>query len=338
MENGPTRGEVEVDLQKEDFGWSFNLSSSVRSVLVTTAIGEEYFKNWSRFSASTWIRYAQRHNLGVAVVTEIPADFALPPHLNGAWAKLVAPEIVWKTAKWTERFLLIDTDILIAPSAPNIFESVPEGRFGVVSQERTPYPRGEIRRRIAFFRNRLYSADYPLDSILHAEAREIFLQQGLPPHDDYFCSGMVVLGSEHFTQLRTWIDSVEAQVAAASFAWEEPFLNDWIQSSEPVWLDYRFQAIWVFEMAWKYPFLYEFGSDVASQHITARCVESNLLENYFLHFAGSWFESSAWKCETFGEGSLFALEAEFEDFLRAPLTGKAVGKVLPNSGARGSKD
>lgn len=327
-----------MELRREEFGWSYNLSEDVHTVLVTTAIGGDYFHNWSQFSAPTWITYADRHKLGIAVLTDIPEAYALPPFLNGAWAKLVAPQIVLERFPRVNRFLLIDTDILISPIAPNIFDAVPEGRFGVVSLENTPYPRGEVRRRVAFFRNRFYSRSYPLDSILHAEAREIFAQQGLPPHDDYFCSGVVVFDRQHLGRLHAWLQSVTNDEVTASLAWEQPFLNHWIQSSEPVWLDYRFQAIWAFEMAWKYPFLYELGSEIASSETASRCVESNLLENYFLHFAGSWFESSAWKCESFGEGSLFALEEEFEDFLRAPLTGKAVGKVLPNSGAQGSKD
>lgn len=59
------------------------------------------------------------------------------------------------------------------------------------------------------------------------------------------------------------------------------------------WLNYRFQALWNFEVTEKYPFLYNFKKK--KNKIIQKCVESSLMNTYFLHFAGSWYDSGHWK-------------------------------------------
>ena len=46
-------------------------------------------------------------------------------------------------------------------------------------------------------------------------------------------------------------------------------------------------------MAWKYPHLYRIKNKKSNEIV--KCIESSLFSNYFLHFAGSWYESDFWK-------------------------------------------
>lgn len=320
-----------IELETFDHGVTLGVTEATDRVIVTTAIGEGYFQRWKRFSLESWKRYSARTGVGIAVITKLPTGSGVSRGLNGAWAKLLAPSLVSLSFPSVSRFCLLDTDILISDLAPDIFDAVPPGRFGVVSLERTPMPRGEVRKRVAFLRHHFYSSKYPLDSVLHATPRQVFEQHGLPGHDDYFCSGLVVLDHNHLPLLRRWLEEVDLQAASASFAWEQPFLNHWVQEHEPVWLPYSFQAIWVFEMAWKYPFLYHLGSELSQSDLTAMCLEANLLENHFLHFAGSWFESLAWECELESRIGLADLSSEYGDYLKEQVEGTPRGKILPGT-------
>jgi len=61
---------------------------------------------------------------------------------------------------------------------------------------------------------------------------------------------------------------------------EQTHFNYEIQANAKVsWFDYRFQAIWVFEMAWKYPFLYDYGRN--NNELIKQCIEASLFNNYF---------------------------------------------------------
>ena len=96
-----------------------------------------------------------------------------------------------------------------------------------------------------------------------------------------------------------------------------------------MWLDYRFQAIWAFEMAWKYPFLYETGSR-DDLELIRDCIEASLYQNHFLHFAGSWHESQMWKLGGFleSEAAINALH-KYKAYRDTPVTGNPIGMVKP---------
>ena len=303
-------------------------------MIATTAIGGNYFSNWEKYSKASWIDYALKFGIGIAVFTEdlIPQDSSY--YANGAWQKLLLPEKIAKELSCIQRVCLLDTDIVISPRAPNIFEEIQEGYFGVVSQEQNlPYPLEEIKRRIAFLRNKFYSSSYPLDSILFATPRQIFQNCGLPEFDNYFCSGVVLFDislKDVFTE--GFYKACGGQMVDSNqLAWEEPYLNSLIQSHDNVsWLNYRFQTLWNYEMAWNYPFLYEMSEDLASYKPTINCVGASLWNSYFLHFAGSWYESNAWHTvNLLSESKWFLHNEELETYTNFPVTGLPRGKIIP---------
>jgi hypothetical protein len=94
------------------------------------------------------------------------------------------------------------------------------------------------------------------------------------------------------------------------------------------WLDYRFQAIWAFEMAWRYPFLYEQKAD--NDGLVRSCIEAALIQNHFLHFAGSWHESAMWKQGVPFEGKSRQQTIEaYRAYLEMPVTGEPKGMIRP---------
>jgi len=92
-------------------------------------------------------------------------------------------------------------------------------------------------------------------------------------------------------------------------------------------LPYEFQALWVYEICFKYPFLFRSLED---QDLVSKCVEASLLHAHFLHFAGSWNESQVWKIgKFFGSQESLDWIKNFNKYLDQPLTGQAVGIVRP---------
>ena len=309
----------------------YNLLPGTTRALVSTAYGGTYFEDWTSRTFHTWKRYVEAHDIAIIVLRDRIDTSVHSLAKNAAWDKLLAPELVASIYPQITEVCLIDTDIVIGPTAPNIFDHTTPGAYAVVSQENgLPFPIDLVRRRVALLRKRFYDPDFPLDSILQATPEKVFASQGLPIHHDYFCSGLIVLDSTKFADLADCYRSVPDHVAVQSIAWEEPFVNDWIQSREHVWLAYDFQAIWLFEMAWSYPHLYGYRNELSANLECVDAVTATMWNRSFLHFAGSWFESMAW--EALGmEGSTLdaALEADWRQVLRHKYSGIPRGKILP---------
>jgi len=257
--------------------------------LLTTAIGNDYLKKWEVNFKPSWLDYALRYNLGIAVV--IDNIFNDKQHgFNGAWQKMLAPKALKNKLGFDVSCVLLDTDILIAPGADNIFDEIEEGKLGIVSQEKNlPYDIKKLRNRIALLRNKYMDSTFPLASILNATPKDLFNWAKLDcNYDDYFCSGMIVLDTKfHADLFEDWYQSAptsEDYVRLAS--WEETWINYCIQSTDQIqWLDYSWQALWIYEVASLYPFLYYSG---IPKSILAYCLGASMLRCNFLHFAGRW--------------------------------------------------
>ena len=55
-----------------------------------------------------------------------------------------------------------------------------------------------------------------------------------------------------------------------------------------------------------------------------------MMDNYFLHFAGSWHEGKMWKIrDIFSKIDLIKFDSEFSGYLKKKLSGKPKGRILP---------
>lgn len=307
-----------------------NVNDETVNVLLTTAIGKTYFDDWRAHSLPSWRKYAEKFNLGILCVSEDLIDTKDPYYKNGSWQKLIAPDAVLAKFPKLKRFCLLDTDIQIGPFAPSVFDEAPTGVYSVVSQlTGLPFPLGEVLRRMAYFRNHFYSNEYPLDSFLLGDVFDEFRDLGLPPPPDYFCAGLIVMDSEHSAQMKNWF--YEVGESQNFHGWEQTHLNHWIQNEGHHWLPYEYQALWNYEMAWKYPSLYSLALDTSKSELVRECVEGSLWNNYFLHFAGSWYESLAWRIESsITQSRIAELSDAMQAFRSFPVTGKKLGQVFPD--------
>lgn len=305
---------------------------SSRNILATIAVGDAYYKAWELNALPGWLRYCERHGLGLVAFDQdlIPADD--PKWKKATWQKMLIGQALSCSGLDVANVCYLDTDILINHTAPDIFQTLDPATIGLVSlRKRLPYPYAEVLRRLAFLRHTFYDANYPLDSALFMSLEQLYGHHGLPAQTDEACMGLIVFNCRNHSDLmRSWFDKYDRSVQSVTNGGDQTHANFEIQNWGKVsWLDYRFQAIWVFEMAWKYPFLYDFGRE--NKALVRECIEASLYSNHFLHFAGSWHESEMWKVGNYREEDRrIALIEKYESYRRSPVTGSPQGFVKPS--------
>lgn len=301
------------------------------NVIATIAIGDQYYEPWEKYALPTWKKYCERYDLGLIVF-----DSDLIPKTNAFWKKptwqtILIGNILKAKFPNVKNVCYLDTDILINYMAPNVFDHYDQSTIGLVSKRNNlPYPYDSVLRRIAFLRNKYYDASYPLDSALFISLENLYKYHNLPVQEDEACWGFHIYNIElHSELLNSIFFKYDKNVESITAGGNQTHMNYEVQRYGKVsWLDYRFQAIWTYEMAWKYPFLYNYGRD--KNELIKQCIEASLFTNYFLHFAGAWHESDMWNVggvlESLNEQKKFE---EFTEYLKVPVTGKPVGQIKP---------
>jgi hypothetical protein len=306
-------------------------SELTNNYIVTIAIGEQYFLNWENYAMSSWKLYCEKYGIGLIVFTNDLISRKNKKWKKANWQKLLIGNILMKKIPNINNVCYLDTDIIISPIAPNIFNNYDDEFISLVSlRKNLPFNYDEILRRIAFFRNFYYDENYPLDSALFISIQDLYKYHSLIPVDDEACTGLFIFNVEKKSKiLFDYFFEIDGNINSITGGGEQTHFNHFVQSNSKIkWLEYKYQAIWVFEVAWKYPFLYKLKdkySDVINE-----CINSSLLENYFLHFAGSWHESKMWK--SYNNKALeydFAILNKFQEYKLNPVFGKPVGIIKP---------
>jgi hypothetical protein len=302
-----------------------------KNTIATIAIGKSHYRTWERNALPGWIKYCTRHELGLIVFDKDLIGKEDNFWKKATWQKMLIGNTLKSSSMEIENVCFLDTDILINTHAPNIFISYNNNCIGLVSlRKRLPYPYNEVIRRLAFLRHTYYDKNYPLDSALFMSLKQLYDYHGLPVQGDEACMGLILFNvRNHGEIMHDWFYKYDGGIQSVTGGGDQTHANYEIQNWGNVqWMNYRFQALWVYEMAWKYPFLYDFGRE--NTDLIRECIESSLYGNYFLHFAGSWYESEMWKI-----GGFFMEERKINNFqdyyeyFNIPVTGKAQGQIKP---------
>lgn len=303
-------------------------------ILATIAIGAEYFDAWEQHALPGWRDYCERHGLGLIAFDD---DLIARDHTTWkkpTWQKLLIADAVAQRLPSVRSVCYLDTDILVNPTAPNIFDACRPDCIGLVSfRHNTPYPLEEALRRMVFLRHTHYSRSYPLDSSVFLSLERLYGFHGLPVQPDEACAGLIVFNvANHAALMKGWFAKYDRHIDSVTGGGDQTHVNFEIQNYGKVaWLDYRFQAMWTLEMAWKYPFLYARGAGNAPE-VVRECIEASLFTNYFLHFAGSWYESEMWQVGgVLQSPALRDVFAAFGEYRAIPVTGEPVGVVKPSA-------
>tara|TARA_B100000795_G_scaffold269989_1_gene261670 strand:+ start:4634 stop:5584 length:951 start_codon:yes stop_codon:yes gene_type:complete len=306
-----------------------------KNILTVIALGEDFYMNWHKHAFPAWEKYCNHHKLGLVVFDKDLISEKDKLWKKATWQKLLIAESLKNSSLSVENVCNLDADILINYKAPNIFDEYEPETIGLVSMvENLPFSLDEARRKVSFLRNRYYDKKYPLDSSIFMSLEQIYTNNNLPVQENYACSGLIMFNiNNHAELMRSWFDKYdnnELKLSSGEQQLSDPIFNFEIQNwGNITWLDYKFQALWNYEMAIKYPFLYNYGRN--KDNLIRVCVEATLMTNHFLHFAGLWHES-----EMFEIGELFESEekkSEIEDYyqyLTLPVTGKRKGVIKPS--------
>ncbi len=301
------------------------------NAIVTIATGGEFLALWEKNAKAGWEGYCQRHGLGLILFDEELYDRAATGWKKVHWQKTLIGQALKEAGVDVSNLCFMDTDILINPTAPNIFDGYDPQTFGLVSlRKRLPFPYDEVLRRMAFLRHHCYDSNYPLDSALFMTVEQLYGFHGLETQPDEACTGVFLFNLDNHAELMaSWFHKYDSGVQSITNGGEQTHLNYEVQRMGRVtWLDYRFQAIWAFEMAWKYPFLY--GERAKEESLVRACIEASLFQNHFLHFAGYWHESQMWKIGGFFSDPQQAyLRDEYGVYLQMPVTGEPKGIIRP---------
>ena len=303
------------------------------NVLATIAIGDAYLKPFMEYAFATWEMYCKRHDLGLILFDDHLINTDHPDWKNPYWQKFLIGEALNSATFQTNNVCCLDTDILISPLAPNIFDSRDDTKVGLISKRKNlPLEHQQYLRRMAFLRNRFYDAKYPLDSSLFISLNDLYAEAGLEVQPDDACSGVFVYNClKHGLLLAEYYRSFDQNIMEQDNGGEQRFLNHFVQSRNLVeWLDYRFQALWVYEISSKYPFLYSDHKD--NLQLIKSCIEASLFTNHFLHFAGSWHEGKMWEqVRVLDTPESLAMFEAFIAYMKVPVFGKPLGQVKPSA-------
>jgi len=103
------------------------------NVLATIAIGEQYLQPFMKYAYHTWEMYCRRHDLGLILFDDHLIAKSDPNWKNPYWQKFLIGDYLSNQKLGIRSVCCLDTDILISPLAPNIFENRDETKVGLVS-------------------------------------------------------------------------------------------------------------------------------------------------------------------------------------------------------------
>lgn len=298
---------------------------SSHKAIVTLAIGDTYETNWRKNAYPSLIEYCKRHNLGLYLQNTSLDTQTLRKKIT--WQKLLLAQEIKNNFSYINEFCYIDSDVIANKFEESIFSSY-DGKLALVSQfKNLPFNLNLVLRRIAFYRNWYFSSRYPLDSSLFMGVEEIYKYHNLTPQSDYACAGLFMGDvDQHSKPMKEIFESYDSTVYSITDGGDEPILNFEFQSRFAInWLPYKFQALWLYEMAAYFSFLYE---PTTESDMILKCVESSLRNNIFLHFAGSWNESDMISASEKVPGNR-KLSEEFNEYCKKPITGIPIGRILP---------
>lgn len=268
--------------------------------------------------------------MGLIVVIKDLIEKNSPQWKKPTWQKLLIGSGLIENGFIAENILYLDTDFLISPFAPNIFDVYDANKIAVVSQVKNlNQPLNLTLKRLAFLRHTYFDKAYPLDSALFMPVEEIFKYHNLKPFYNYFCAGFFIFNvANHSKIMKKWFYKYNASIKTITKG-DEPILNYEFQAWNKLqWLPYQFHALWTYEIAFKYPFLFEKKNN--HKKLIKDCIEASLYVNNFLHFAGSWHECQMWKTRSFFTGKKKReLVKKFEKYLKKPQVGKPKGLIKP---------
>ena len=298
-------------------------SDKNKNYLVTIAIGKKLFSDWKKYAYPSWKLYCRKNGLGLICFDHHLIDkkniYFKKPH----WQKYLIGHHL-KNEK-INNVCYLDTDFIINPFSPDIFKKR-NMKFIYASSNiyGLPYNLEKAQKNVSYYRKKYINNKYPLDSAIFASKEKTYKFANLSVKKDDLCSGLFVFNlKKHSALLESLFFNYYKNPKSLTEGDQIHFSFHLLKSKIFKRLDYKFQAYWIYEMAINYPFLYF----IKNKKVLKECVLNTLMNNYFLHFPGSWIEGRMWKNFFIDKKNLVFYKKLYK-YYQKKVVGKPVGKVL----------
>ena len=253
----------------------YSYMASRRKVLVTAAVGGDYFARWKRRSWPSWKAFADRHGFGILCLEESLVGEAAHP----GWNKF---KLLNELGGWVPddaHLVIMDADQIISPLAPDLSGAFTEKKIGVVPQNY-----GRYQKILSFLRRAHLDPEYPLDSML---------LEG-PGFPDFYSAGLITVPAANRSDLAEFsVYGPEDPSSEIDGGGDQmPFLN-FLSTRKIHLLPTEWQGIWPQILATRYPFLY-LSRD---KELSSFALASALTEFHCVHFSTTWPEKDFWDIE-----------------------------------------
>ena len=154
-----------------------------------------------------------------------------------------------------------------------------------------PYSRVFIylKKNFFYFRNKFVSKKYPLNSSSLLTVKQLFTYNKLKHYNNYGNAGVMIFNLKNISKIL--FNFFKKFLKKNLLERDQSAINFYLQKKKLInWLDYKFNTLWVYEMCFKYPFLYFPKNN--NRKLIKDCMFSTFLSSYFIHFAGNWNENN----------------------------------------------
>lgn len=258
-----------------------------KAAIVTLIIGKNYIATWLRLCRASWHAYAERCGMDLIVIAAPLDTSARATARSPAWQKLLILSQPW--SQQYERIIWLDSDIVIAPHAPDIIEYAgPAEKISLAISG----GRSSTAERMVFM-ERLYNTTFRPDAereVWNMEVHKNYTSHKIPEHDVMYNTGVLVLSPLHHREL--FLQCYEGEDSGGRL-YEQPLLShEIVERNLAHVINIRFN--WGIQEA-----LFLYVPEIITLHQQAEplrapamkmahfLVRCELRNAYFLHFYGT---------------------------------------------------
>jgi hypothetical protein len=305
------------------------ISGTTPNAIFLTVIGEKFQKDFERISLPHLKEYCLRYGIGLLILKEYidKENENVSPYSDCAgYQRLLIPEAIVNDFSQYKYICDLDVDCIPGPMARDIFSYPEDGLLDdtIYLTYPTPFnlPRAELGRRLSLLRKTFVDKTFPLDSLLMGS--DEFEKETLGFN---FSGPIATMGTcMGSARLIAHCNRIVYNAIASNFSgYLQNYKNHIFREEAKIsWLPYEFQAIWSYEIAMFYPFLFSNQGD----QILYDSLMATLLRVDMLHFAGTWPENNIFhKGPFFKPGSMGNYYKKFPSYFVENITPKSYGKL-----------
>ncbi len=269
----------------------------MKKALVTLAIGDRYLASYKRYCHETWSKYAKQHNLDIVVIETIIDDSPRAQLRSPAWQKCLV--LSHKNVKLYDQVAWVDSDILINPTSPSVFENVPLEMIGAVDLFATPNVEDYRIWLEKFYEYWTKNGTSFINNVTPTDYHKNFGFEG--EFQSVVQTGVLVLSPQYHSGLLEHVYNNYEDKGEARWNYEmRPLSYEILTNELAYWLNPKFNMPWPYIKQFLYPFLNSSDSYIHKAmnkvmrksglapkfSLAAKCVTTAFLNNYFLHFSG----------------------------------------------------